>query len=241
MIITNTIFVINFNPISDLKKKFVFSSDDLNQHFNEPTILPIPENAPDDIPRIICQSKNGHSELTITKMSIQLHTRYDNEYQNDWEKCKLYLILKIHAIIELLTRMDCIFGFSGLTTQVLEDSTENNGTKDLIDKFCRTKYSSDIYDFAQKIAIVKDNKYFINYSINNVRTYKNNESLLKPGFLSNELGNNIGIVLDINNRYDYNYNKNFHSDEESIKKILDLTSNHILNLPKLLEKGALNI
>lgn len=243
MIITNTSFAINFEPLDDCRKKFMLNADILKPCFSEPTFLPIPDNVPDEIPRVTCQTTHGHSELVFTKSSLHFNTAYDNVYQYDWDKCKIYLQSKINLLMDLLYRMECKLFFSGLNCQVLFESQSNDGTKDLVDKFSTVSTKSPIFDFGQKIVLVFDKTYFINYSINNIRLYDSNnyKSGLRPGFLSKQDKNEIGVVIDINDRYDFNYNTDFSSNPQKIRKILDLADNCIGNLNQFIDCMELKI
>jgi len=239
MIITNTNFTVNFSPINEIKKVFINNAN-LSEYFNEPTILPIPDNAPDEVPRIICQSINNHSNLSITKTALSLNTMYDEEFQNKWPSCRSYLSEKIEVVLDLLNCMDCNFKFSGLVTQVMYDPTTNDSTQELFNKFSKVKTSENVYDYNQKLTMVKDDRYFINLSISNIRLFNGGDQLT-PGFLEKETGNKICIIIDVNDRYEFNYNPQFISNSNNINNLLELTDNCISNLNSFVERAEVII
>ena len=65
MIIKQTNLNLVYPRIMEYRKKFANAEDILRQYFMPSTILPIPEQVQDEVPRIIAQSKNGHSVLNI--------------------------------------------------------------------------------------------------------------------------------------------------------------------------------
>lgn len=243
MTITNSVFSVNYLPVEGLKKSFILAADTLEPYFTESTVLPIPDNAPDDIPRVTCQTIHGHSELILTKKTLQFTTTYDNEFQSDWSRCREYILGKIQIINELLQKMGCTLSFSGLTTQILTDTTLKDGTAELVDKFSKVNTQTTIFDFGQKIVTVVDDIFFVNYQINNIRLFKGTNRLdeFTPGFLAGQNENHISVVIDINDRYDFNYHKSFKSDPSRLNQILTLTDKAIQNFDKLVFNGELII
>ena len=49
----------------------------MKEHFNEATVLPIPDDAPLEIPRIIIKSLNEHSQLNISPIATTLQINYN--------------------------------------------------------------------------------------------------------------------------------------------------------------------
>ncbi|HIX84990.1 MAG TPA: hypothetical protein H9979_10730, partial [Candidatus Megamonas gallistercoris] len=91
MIIKETNLNLIYPKISDYRKKFVASEDILNDNFQPPIILPIMDEIPENIPRIVLKSKNNHSTLSIGLSVASFTTMYDDTFSNDWKKCKDYL------------------------------------------------------------------------------------------------------------------------------------------------------
>ena len=56
MLIKNTSISIKYKKIDNLKISYFMNKEKLDKHFNEATVLPIPDDAPLDIPRIIIKS-----------------------------------------------------------------------------------------------------------------------------------------------------------------------------------------
>lgn len=139
--------------------------------------------------------------------------------------------------------MDCTLSFSGLTTQIITDTTSKDGTSELVEKFSKVTTERTIFDFGQKIVTVVDDIFFVNYQLNNIRLYKgiHGQNEFTPGFLAGQNENHISVVIDINDRYDFNYHTDFKSDPSRLNQILALTDKAIKNFDKLVFNGELII
>lgn len=233
MYITDTNFVATFEPIDTIKKEYYNNFDNSNS-FNEPTVLPIPDNAPDELPRIICQSKNGHSQMTLTKNSISLSTKFDGNFLQNWNLCRTYLKCKIDEIINPFAKIsngNLTLKNIGLVTQILLDQQTSDTTKELVDRFAKIRSTDNAYDFSQKLTYVKESKYFINLNINNVRLI-DGLSTEKAGFAKKYIDNKIGVIIDVNDRYAFNINEDYHSSFEEITTITKFTDDYLKNIEK---------
>ena len=66
MLIQGTSITITYKKIEGIKKAYYNNEEILKQYFNEATALPIPDDAPIDIPRIIVKTINEHAQLNIS-------------------------------------------------------------------------------------------------------------------------------------------------------------------------------
>ena len=101
MIIKQTNLNLVYPRIMEYRKKFANSEDILQQYFMPSTILPIPEQVQDEVPRIIAQTKNGHSVLNIALSVSSFITNYNGEFLSDWNKCKEYLALIFIKLLKI--------------------------------------------------------------------------------------------------------------------------------------------
>ena len=128
MIIKQTNLNLVYPRIMEYRKKFANSEDILQQYFMPSTILPIPEQVQDEVPRIIAQTKNGHSMLNIALSVSSFITNYNGEFVSDWNKCKEYLVQRcsdIYKIIDNMTENNNTF--AGLITNVEIDGLDGTG------------------------------------------------------------------------------------------------------------------
>ena len=142
MIIQQTNLNLVYPRITEYRKKFANSEDILERYFMPSTVLPIPEQVQDEVPRIIAQTKNGHSMLNIALSVASFTTNYNGEFVSDWNKCKEYLEQRcsdIYKIIDSMTENNNIF--VGLITNVEIDDLSETGLEVLKKSLCSEKAS----------------------------------------------------------------------------------------------------
>ena len=128
MIIKQTNLNLVYPRIMEYRKKFANSEDILQQYFMPSTILPIPEQVQDEVPRIIAQTKNGHSVLNIALSVSSFITNYNGEFVSDWNKCKEYLAQRCSDIYQIIDNMtENNNTFVGLITNVEIDDLDGTG------------------------------------------------------------------------------------------------------------------
>ena len=224
MIVSNikfTLFVSNLNLSKIENRRMVediLAQKGDNYSFN---ILAIPEPAPLEIPRMIGQTQNGHSQLQIANNSIILTINFDEKYNTDIEKCFKYSFNKINNIIEVVKILSTNVNFTGIVIQYI-DTDKQNPMEFLQQHFVPVKCKQPLCTVSNTFAVISKNRYYINISHSNISIPNKPISL--------------GIVIDINNRYYFNSNGSIEIDDiikdiERIKRIhIDIAKNKLKNL-----------
>lgn len=230
MIVQNCSFTVHF-PQNVTIRESLFNLEKHFSDFQKPfTLVPLPPEAPIEIPRIIATTKGGHSQLLLTGSSIQLTTNFDSNFNLDVAKCIEYVKSKCTSIISSLPIIGAEvegkpkFYFSGLSASFL--FTEEDGIQSSIDyissKFlkCDSNLKKDEVQF--RIAFVLENKYYVNIVAQNYREFTNgpdergsfvNLGLKKEG---------LQIIIDINDRFAFNHEKEYLSSEDTANTIVYL-------------------
>ena len=92
MIIDNICFSLSFERIQNFRQQILDIEKKLGDHFITPlNILPIPDDAPPEIPRIIARSKQNHTELIVSSNNLQISTKFDDNYNKKIDKCFEYM------------------------------------------------------------------------------------------------------------------------------------------------------
>lgn len=216
-------FSLKYEPQIKIRRSANDIEDFLQPQYGTPQMLPLPDEFAPEAPRIILYSKNGHSQISISQISIDFIVNFDNEFLNDFKKTQEYIQERITLLIELLKRININeYLFCGITYNARLDI----GTQKPID-YIRRFLGGDIpqnglYEASQNIVCVEDDKFFINQQIG---TYKEFQG--RPGVVPNlfEIGNGtvisegISLVLDINNRYQYVYKNKKNSIKDCSKDV----------------------
>lgn len=95
MIIQNSAVNIMFSRCENIKKQYILNEEILKERFNEASILPIPDEAPSEIPRVIVKTKGEHSQLSIAPEAVNFQTVYSDDYTQNWELCEEYIKVEL--------------------------------------------------------------------------------------------------------------------------------------------------
>lgn len=242
MLIKNTSISIKYRRIDNLKKKYFLNEDTLKEHFNEATVLPIPDDAPLEIPRIIIKSLNEHSQLNISPIAATLQINYNDGFEKDWKKCEQYIQQKmkiVFSFLNILTNNE--YEYIGVVTDVLLDEYMEDGAQILAHNLLKNSDDSSIYDLNIRYTFVENDNVFVNIMLQNARLFKNGIDADVAGSLSigNQVSESIGVVIDINDRYGYNTCNDYKTDSSKLDFIIaEMTVVMNSKLKGLLEKGA---
>ena len=241
MIIKQTNLNLVYPRIMEYRKKFANSEDILQQYFMPSTILPIPEQVQDEVPRIIAQTKNGHSVLNIALSVSSFITNYNGEFVSDWNKCKEYLAQRCSDIYQMIDNMtENNNTFVGLITNVEIDDLDGTGLEILKKSLfgVETEKMGGLYDLSCKLTYVYKNRYYINITLQNLREFSVQQYSNGRTCITGERKHTISASIDINDRYAANNDVNYKSKKEAFDEILQITSNIIDNkLENLVRKG----
>ena len=103
--------------------------DFLQQHYGAPQTMPLPDEFAPEAPRIILYSKNGHSQISFSQISVDLIVNFDSDFLNDFLKTQEYIQERITLIIELLKRINIHeYLFCGVTYNARLDIGEQRLT-----------------------------------------------------------------------------------------------------------------
>lgn len=248
MKINNSSFTLYFPENKNIRENIFI----LEQHFADfqhPfTLVTLPLDAPPEIPRILATTKNGHSRLTICGNSVQLMTRYDNDYIHSIKKCLNYTIDKIQKIIEY---MPLIIGvpegihkcyYSGLSMDLAytkEDGIEN--PIEYIKKIhIKDNISLQIDEMQYRLALVIDSQYYVNIILQNQKTFNGvpDERGSLAGLEKKE--DTLLVSLDINDRYAFNNTMSYSSSKESMMQLATIMEQFVENyLPAFINTGEI--
>ena len=229
-------FSLKYEPQLKIRRSANDIEDFLQQHYGTPQTMPLPDEFAPEAPRIILYSKNGHSQISFSQISVDFIVNFDNEFMNDFSKTREYIQERITLIIELLKKININeYLFCGVTYNARLDIGEQRPI-DYIKKYLGWDIPhDDLYEASQNIACVKDGKFFVNQQIG---TYKEFQG--RPGVVPNlfEIGNSaivsegISLVLDINNRYRYVYQNKKNSISECLADVDTIFSLLIENISR---------
>lgn len=241
MIVKSTALSVKYSKIENIKKHYFLHEEILEDIFNEATVLPVPDNAPMEVPRIIVNTKNEHAQLSITPIAATIQIIYDNGYEFQWEKCEIYiknLMKKVFIFLDSMTNNS--YEYMGIVTTMLLDEYYGDVAHILANNLLKVD-NENLYDINLKYTFTKNKEEYINISIQNTRIFdaQSNESI--AGGLNEEyqVGQHIGVDVDINNRYAFNSQKDYKTTSQKIDDLLSTMTEVISDkLDVLIKKGV---
>lgn len=225
MLIQDTSVSVKFNKIENLKKIYFLNEELLKTHFNEATVLPVPDDAPIEIPRIILKSIHEHSQLNITPVNATLQIIYNDGYEKNWSDCAVYIMKKMEIVFKFLNIVtNDEYEYIGMVTNIVFDEIDQNGAQFLAQNLLRNNISSRIYDLSLKYTFREYDDMFVNVELQNARMYRQGVNPEVAGGLNvmYQDRETVGVTIDINDRFGFNMNKNYKTNKEKLNKILDI-------------------
>ena len=78
----------------NMAKEGASYEDILKTFFNEAAVLPVPDDAPAEIPRIIIKTLNEHAQLIFHRLRLHLKFIMMLDLKKEWDACARYLVGK---------------------------------------------------------------------------------------------------------------------------------------------------
>lgn len=241
MIIQNSAINIMFPRSENIKKQYIINEDILKEKFNEANILPIPDEAPVEIPRIIVKTKGEHSQLSIAPEAANFQTVYTDEHTRDWGICEEYINSRIEDVFCLTDKFTSKkYKYIGIVANLIWDDVQENGNKELFYNLFGKVPGNNLDDLVVKYTYVENEKYYVNITLQSVRMYNASDVETSGNYVDDNLtAHTISVTLDINDRYSFNKQRGYNSSKESFDELMSLTTRVINDkLKDLVEKGA---
>ncbi|WP_312103629.1 hypothetical protein [Pygmaiobacter massiliensis] len=214
MIYESAAIIFNYDRIDNMRALFPIVDKSLGECFTPCTILPIPDNAPDEIPRFLAQSSGGHSNLIISPVSAQLNVKFDDSYAQNWELCIAYLQEKAQSIFKTVKSIveEHKINFSGISV-VCFDLIQSETAINTLQKQIVRLNISNVCKMALRFCSKTNNNY-VNIEL---------ETQPKKNIETGEDFDSIVYNVDINDKLGYlNESSNYICEADQIKANLTL-------------------
>ncbi len=243
MFIQRTTVSVIYKKIEGIKKVYSQNESFLKQYFNEALVLPVPDIAPVEIPRIIVTTLNDHGKLTISPIATTFEVSYDKGFEKDWNVCSEYISDRMEKIFEFLNKLtNNKYEYIGLISNVIYDEVKVDGCEKIVKNLLNAKNIPNIYDINLKYTFVENDNLFDNIMLHNYRNFNKDISLdLVAGALNSkfQVGESIEAIIDINDRYGFNNCSEYESNDTKFKFLIDCMGNVINNKISSLIENAI--
>lgn len=245
MRIQSATYNIVYPECKNIRREVFNLEDKLGGLFIKPfSLIPIPDDAPAEIPRIHATSNCGHSQLSMALNATQFTIQYDDEFRNDSNKCFDYIRERVYKIFDAISSStNNEYLFSGLTVNVLIDDLIDDPIDIMMKNFYKVQSNEKPFDINNKSTYVLNQKYYVNIEVNNMRQYENISALnINPFADTKQVSHVIGVTLDINDRYAFNYKKGYLSKSEEVESIIDISYSILCNkIERYIKEGVLEL
>ncbi len=193
----------NFNPINNVPQKYIQNAEILNKmHFSTPTILPIEQSVPNEVPIVIIKNDSFNAQIVICKGSLSVSFPFQEDKQELIETCLMTICDFTETIIDGDSNNIKFCGLS--VSYLLEEDSAISSIKNGLLKLDNISLNQDLCDIDITYTNAKDNHYYINKKIANTRIYTHPVDQRVFGFLKNDYKSALLLNIDVNNRYAYN-------------------------------------
>lgn len=244
MIINNAVFNIVFSRLQNLRSRFAEIEKALHGSFLQGECLPIPDDAPVEVPRMRFTSTHAHSLLTITGASIQLVSNFDQNYYNNIDICYEYISIKSKTLLNIISGViKEPFLYCGL---MINCSYYEIGNREpiqfMMDRFVNFAINNKPIEAATRMVFPIQDMFYANIAFNATKAYggavQMNSSLLH----NQKLGDVLQLTLDVNDRYAFNFKENYYSSSEAVEKVFDISKDLLVKkVPEFLANGGITL
>jgi hypothetical protein len=214
--------------LSEIRKRVVACEDALlSGGFLAYEILPIPDNAPPDIPRVTISTKHGHSMLQISLTGATFQTAYDNNFNTNWSSCYKYLERRVEQVYDAIKHISPEqISTQGFVAQIIMDNLCDDPIALLRNKISIVDYKSTLWDLGGYATIVKQDKYYVTLQLANARMIAASYPTVMASAHS-DYHNCLIINVEVNDRKLSNDNYRYDSKKETANELLILLSDII--------------
>lgn len=219
---------INFQPFKLEKEHLRTIQDSLEDFYGSGsnTVLGVPAGAPPEIPIMVCQSEHNHSQVHVSRVNGQFIARFDDNYSGRFDTCFDYCQKRIGLLNQALVEIGVKINYSGIIVKYVCDK-DLRAINNLRKKAFHFEDSYKVFDVLGKATYVKDDIFYVNLSMSNLRNTSSNKET-------------VDVSLDVNDRYYFNYaNDVIHNPKETLGDIFKIHKDFAHNtLDDLIFRGV---
>lgn len=179
--------------------------------YGQPNVTPVNDQADPKAPRIIFAAAHGLGQIIASQMALALTVNWPGPWQNEPDRCRQFMLERAPLLFTLLQQAEGVHPhFCGMTATMRLTSSRPAGDPaplhHLAQRLGLAVSPDGLHDVQTKIVRVRDESFFDNITMQNVRSWQ------LPGPLTDltrmptgaAVEQGLDIVGDFNDRYAYN-------------------------------------
>ncbi|MDT8383474.1 MAG: hypothetical protein RRB22_03580 [Gammaproteobacteria bacterium] len=228
-----------FEPVQGIRKNIFAIEESLNNQFLAPNLIPVPDDAPGEIPRIELRSKNGHSMMQFSQIRADLTTQYDGNFNADHHACFSYIKEKGSLLSGAINVFQPDVAVTALSITVRWPAKDdvNESIKSMKGMFLTDCMSvDDLEDFRINKTTWVRNDYFLLTTVNNYRVFAASTPIETPhpSLANLELKEHgLEMELEINDKRTFNLTAARSKGLVQLDRFVDFLADRISSPPCL--------
>ena len=220
-------FSIHFPRQNAIRRKANEFEDFLGSKYNQPQILPVPDDMAPEIPRILFESAHGHSQIVVSQINMSLDVSYSSDWQDDISKGKEYLDERVLILFELAGMLgnEEKIHFCGIVTRarLISQESDKKIISRMSDVFLLKQGDSELHDLEVRKTTIFAQKYYSNMAIKNFRAWQfpTDSAFHPPRAHHNQVvERGLEITGDFNDRFGYNQGADYYSGRDEAEFLI---------------------
>ena len=229
-----------FNEIRNVKEVRDIFDEKLSDYFNPFNLTGTPLEVDPIVPRIVSNTKGGHTTLQFSLINLQLNTVFDNKFNFDINKCIEYVKEKACKVLKTLK--------DDVNIEVLYSAIFLNCDKDsefplqeITDNYNVT-LSNKVDEIGLRFSEVIDDNYYFITSLNNssvvsitkkIEPGQQPQRIVLPLISKREMcieKEIISYAFEINDKYKYDTVDGSRTTNKSINDMFEIFLNKIISI-----------
>ena len=224
MKIVSGTFMMHFPAVTDVMLRRLVALEAAVADYFEPfSYNPVADDAPYNLPRASSFAKNTKDvSLDITAQSLIFHANASADYAFNVEKCYDYMDSTIALLYNAMVEHICPkFYYSGVIVHLEFDDIKNPSTY-IQKKLVNEGLKQNFFDLNLRFTQIYKNTFYVNLEVLNKRRYSGNISPkqeITPLYKMKDDGEVLGVTIDVNDRYGFNFTPEYISSYDQIQTI----------------------
>ena len=237
MRIKNIIVTLWFNKYDNLKTMSEIINENFKMYFPVCQFMALPANMDPIIPRITGKSGSGHSSFSMSTINAQITTNYDNNFNEDYDKCFEYIEERVKKLYELLQNQGIDIFYSAIFVNLEKDS--ENPIEMINNNLINERLKNDnLNEIGMRMALVEEDSFYKIIVVNNSKDYtmqreiKSGENIILPlislrdAKITKEY---ISISYELNDKYSFDNKENYSNSIDIINRMFLKAKEDIAN------------
>ena len=240
-----------FNEIENVKEYQSILDKELNDIFSPFNLVGIPANLDSSIPRITTVTFNGHTTFNMSKINVQITTRFDGEFITNFENCYNYVKEKAEKVYDVLIN-ECKLNILYMAISMNSELEDHNPVKKIVKNIFNNELKErNFSEVGVKLSEKIDDKYYFITTINDAKIVSftkkieqgvKNQSIIIPLISEKDVTiekNVLSFDIEINDRCSFNLYSNYTTKKDTLNGMFDIFVLKIKELSKNISNDKL--